>query len=83
LASDPSTPAQVPGEPTLDEVRSLTEKYKDINVAVADGYVRDPADMCDTATMTGKPPEWGAMCVHYAHFGQVGRRRYAAARRPH
>lgn len=67
-----ATPAPGPGEPTLDEVRSLTEKYKDINVALADGYVRDPADMCDTATMSGKPPEWGAMGVHYVRFDLAG-----------
>jgi hypothetical protein len=66
------SPAPGPGEPTLEEVRALTEKYTDINVALADGYVRDPADVCDMATHTGKPAEWGGMGVHYAHFGQAG-----------
>lgn len=67
-----AAPIPGPGEPTLEEVRALTEKYQDINIALADGYMRDPADMCDTATHTGKPAEWGAMGVHYAHFGQAG-----------
>jgi hypothetical protein len=71
-ATTSSEPTPGPGEPTLAEVRALTEKYKDINVALADGYVRDPADMCDTATMTGHPAEWGAMGVHYIRFDQAG-----------
>lgn len=67
-----ATPAPGPGEPTLEEVRALTEKYQDIKVALADGYVRDPADLCDTAAMMGKPAELGAMGVHYVLFGQAG-----------
>ena len=38
-------------EPTLDEVRALTAKYQDVNVALAEGFVRDPGNMCDTAQM--------------------------------
>jgi hypothetical protein len=53
------------GEPTLAEVRRLTEKYRDVRVALADGYIRDPFDLCDTADMMGKPASLGAMGVHY------------------
>lgn len=60
-----TAPAPGPGEPTLDEVRAATEKYKDVNVALADGFVRDPMDVCETADMMGKPIEAGAMGVHY------------------
>ncbi len=67
-----AAPVPGPGEPTLEEVRAATTKYQDINVAIADGYVRDPADLCDTADMMGKPADLGAMGVHYAHFGQAG-----------
>lgn len=67
-----SEPKPGPGEPTLDELRALTEKYKDINVALADGYVRDPMDLCDTAEMMGKPKELGAMGVHYVRFDLAG-----------
>jgi hypothetical protein len=67
-----AAPSPGPGEPTLDEVRQLTDKYRDINVALADGYVRDPADLCDTAAMMGKPAELGAMGVHYVLFPQAG-----------
>jgi hypothetical protein len=61
-----------PGEPTLEEVRALTEKYKDVNVALADGYIRDPFDLCDTAEMGGKPAALGAMGVHYFIPQQAG-----------
>lgn len=53
------------GEPTLAEVRRLTEKYRDVRVALAEGYIRDPFDLCDTADMMGRPASLGAMGVHY------------------
>ena len=52
-------------EPTLDEVRALTAKYQDVNVALAEGFVRDPGNMCDTAPMMGRPAQLGAMGIHY------------------
>ena len=54
-----------PGEPTLDDVRRATERFRDVNVAVAEGYLRDPFDLCDTADMMGKPAALGAMGIHY------------------
>jgi hypothetical protein len=49
------------GEPTLAEVRKLT----DVRTALAEGYIRDPFDLCDTAEMMGRPAAQGAMGVHY------------------
>lgn len=57
--------AQKPTEPTLDEVRQLTQKYTDVEVALKEGYIRDPFNMCDTAEMMGQPAARGAMGVHY------------------
>ena len=54
-----------PGEPTLAEIRTATQRFRDVNVALAEGYVRDPGNMCETAEMMGKPPSLGAMGVHY------------------
>ncbi len=54
-----------PGEPTLAEVRELTERFRDVDTALAEGYVRDPFDLCDTAEMMGQPAAQGAMGVHY------------------
>lgn len=58
-----STPA--PGEPDLAEVRAATERFRDVNVALAEGYVRDPGNMCDTAPMMGQPAELGGMGIHF------------------
>jgi hypothetical protein len=54
-----------PGEPSLAEVRTATEKYQDVRVALAEGYIRDPSNMCETADMMGRPVTDGAMGVHY------------------
>lgn len=60
------SPARVSGmEPTLNAVRAATEKYRDVNVAIADGYIRDPMNMCDAAEMMGRPAELGVMGIHY------------------
>ena len=54
-----------PGEPTLIEVRQATDRFRDVNVAMAEGYIRDPFDICETADMMGRPAAQGAMGVHY------------------
>lgn len=61
-----------PGEPSLAEVRQVTDKYRNIKVALAEGYIRDPADMCETADMMGLPPEKGAMGIHYFRPDMLG-----------
>ena len=53
------------GEPDLASVRKATERFQDIKVALAEGYIRDPMDMCETAAIMGRPAELGAMGVHY------------------
>src|SRR5215212_5711364 len=58
-AAGPST------DPTLAEVRAATERFRDVNVALAEGYIRDPFDMCDSAEMMGRPASLGAMGIHY------------------
>jgi hypothetical protein len=54
-----------PGQPTLGEVRRATERFRDVKVALAEGYIRDPGNLCDTADMMGRPASLGAMGVHY------------------
>lgn len=49
----------------LDAMRAAVEKYKDVKVALADGYIPDPSGQCVTAFGEGLPDEWGAMGVHY------------------
>lgn len=66
--SDGPKPASTPGpgEPTLSEVRHLTERFRDVNVALAEGYIRDPFDVCETAEMMGSPAALGAMGIHFS-----------------
>ena len=52
-------------EPTLEEIRTATSKYKDVNVALAEGYIADPMNICEMATMMGRPAEEGGMGIHY------------------
>ena len=52
-------------EPSLNELRTATAKYKDVKVALAEGYVRDPGNMCDAAEMMGRPKELGVMGIHF------------------
>ena len=52
-------------EPDLAEVRAATERFQDVKVALAEGYVRDPMNLCDTAEMMGRPAKLGAMGIHF------------------
>jgi hypothetical protein len=52
-------------EPTLEEVRAATERFSDVQVALAEGYIRDPMNICDSAEMLGRPAELGVMGIHY------------------
>jgi len=61
--AQPGKPANV--EPDLASVRAATARFQDVKIALAEGYVRDPMDNCDTAAMMGKPARLGAMGVHY------------------
>ena len=64
--SHPSQSATTTGEPDLTAVRAATARFQDVKVALAEGYVRDPMDMCDTAEMMGRPANAGAMGVHFS-----------------
>ena len=57
--------AAVPPEPTLDEVRAATERFRDVKVALAEGYIAPPGGMCEMAHMMGYPAELGGMGIHY------------------
>jgi hypothetical protein len=50
---------------TLAQMRAATERFRDVNAALAEGYVRDPTDTCDTAEMMGRPAAFGAMGIHF------------------
>lgn len=55
----------------LAAIRAATEKYRDVKVAIADGYVL-PMDMCVTAAAEGQPRQLGGMGLHYARPDLLG-----------
>jgi hypothetical protein len=61
----PPGAAAIDSEPTLAEIRQATERFQDVKVALAEGYIRDPSNMCETAEMMGRPAALGAMGIHY------------------
>src|SRR5918993_5396627 len=65
LAFFVATPASAQAEPDLAAVRAAAERFRDVNVALAEGYVRDPLNLCDTAAMMGRPAALGAMGIHF------------------
>ena len=54
-----------PAEPTLEQVRAATERFRDVRVALAEGYVPDPMNICEKAEYMGRPASLGAMGIHY------------------
>lgn len=66
--SDPLHAVPVAGVPESDvlaEIRARTERFRDVSVALAEGYVPDPTGMCVTAPFEGQPRQLGAMGIHY------------------
>lgn len=59
-----------PGEPDLAAVVAATERFKNVEVALAEGYLADP--LCETAAMMGRDPALGAMGVHVFHPELLG-----------
>lgn len=55
----------------LEAIRAATEKYRDVNVAMAEGYIL-PMDMCVTAAMEGAPAQLGGMGLHYVRPDLLG-----------
>ncbi len=59
-------------EPSLSELRAASERFQDIKVALAEGYIRDPENACVTADSMGYPASDGAMGVHYVRPDLLG-----------
>lgn len=57
-------------EPTIDQVRQAAERYRDVRVAIAEGYTTD--NKCVDAQMLGFPAEQGAMGLHYVRRDLLG-----------
>ena len=72
LAGTPEPTATPVAEPTLEQVRAATERFRDVKVALAEGYIADPSNSCETAEMMGKPASLGAMGIHYFRPDMLG-----------
>ncbi len=57
-------------DPTLNQVKQAAERYRNVAVAVAEGYTTD--NKCVTAEMLGYPAEQGAMGLHYVRRDLLG-----------
>ena len=64
--------AQDPPVPGLDAIRQATAPYRELTVALRDGYIHDPTMMCVDAAMVGQPDSLGAMGLHLFSPGLVG-----------
>lgn len=62
--------SQAASEPTLTEVRAAAERYRNVDVAIAEGYTTD--NKCVTAEMLGFPAAQGAMGLHYVRRDLLG-----------
>ena len=49
----------------IEEVRSATMKYENVEVAKAEGFIPAAGGHCGVATEAGLPPSAGAMGIHY------------------
>lgn len=57
---------------TVAEIRAATEKYRDVEVALADGYLRDPMDTCETPYHSGITGQHGVMGIHFVRPDLLG-----------
>jgi hypothetical protein len=59
-------------EPDLATIRAATARYKDVKVALAEGYVPAPGSTCEAAPHMGQPAELGGMGIHYFRPDMLG-----------
>lgn len=65
LAARPIVPPRSPSPDAIAAIRHATARYRDVKAALADGYMRDPMDMCVTAATEGQPAWEGEMGIHF------------------
>jgi hypothetical protein len=64
LALSP-TAKSADAQPDLAAVRAATARFQDVRQALAEGYMRDPGNMCITSGMMGQSAKSGAMGIHF------------------
>ena len=56
----------------LAAIREATQRFRDINVALAEGYAIAPPGHCVSAQAEGEPRQLGGMGVHVVRFDLLG-----------
>ncbi|UYG05091.1 hypothetical protein OCT51_06910 [Halomonas sp. LR3S48] len=56
----------------IEAIRAATQRFEDVNVALAEGYVPDPSGQCVSAAAEGFPAELGDMGIHYLRPDLLG-----------
>jgi hypothetical protein len=72
IAAALAAAAPAPGEPDIAALRAATARFRDVKVAVAEGYVAAPGGMCEDAGGMGEDPALGGMGVHYFRPDRLG-----------
>ena len=72
LAVAHALPAFAKGEPDLAAVRAASERFKDVKIALAEGYIEAPGGMCETSSMMGRAGPDMAMGIHYFRPDMLG-----------
>lgn len=49
----------------IPALREATARFRDVEVAVGEGYIRDPMNLCVTAPFEGYPSQLGGMGIHF------------------
>ncbi|QTF91498.1 hypothetical protein, partial [Halomonas sp. BM-2019] len=57
---------------TIQMIQAAVERFADVNVALAEGYIPDPSGECVKAGEHGLPPELGQMGIHYLRPDLLG-----------
>lgn len=56
----------------IESIRTATQRFEDVDVALAEGYIPDPNGHCVSAAAEGLPAELGAMGIHYLRPDLLG-----------
>ncbi|MEQ6917146.1 hypothetical protein [Halomonas aquatica] len=56
----------------IDAMRAATQRFEDVNVALAEGYVPDPSGQCVSAEAHGMTDRLGGMGIHYLRPDLLG-----------
>ncbi|EWH03904.1 hypothetical protein Q427_00585 [Halomonas sp. BC04] len=72
LAHSSDTPVGEDVAALVESIRIANQRFEDVNVALAEGYIPDPSGQCVSAAEEGLPAELGDMGIHYIRPDLLG-----------